>query len=197
MNAFGLEGKTALVTGSTAGIGFAIAQRLAENGCTVYVNGRTDASCKKAIEELSSFAKKDLFVACPGDLSSLEGCNQVFGKAKSVDILINNVGIFPVCDFLDFSDEQWEDIINVNFMSGVRASRHYLKLMLEQKNQFGRIIFISSESGYQIPHEMIHYGVTKTMQISLSRGLAVLCKGTGVTANTILPGPTKTPGLPF
>ena len=188
-----LKGKTALVTGSTQGIGYAIAVSFARAQATVCINGRTADSVAKAIASLSAEVPGATFVAAPGDVSSSEGCAQLFAAVPSVDVLVNNAGVFPVKDFFETTDEDWASLFEVNVQSGVRCSRHYLKGMLARN--VGRVIFISSESAFCIPPEMIHYGMTKSAQVSVARGLAVLCKGTRVTVNTVLPGPTRTPGV--
>jgi NAD(P)-dependent dehydrogenase (short-subunit alcohol dehydrogenase family) len=185
----GLKGKKALVTASTGGIGFAIAKALAAEGAHVYVNGRSEQSVKASIEKL----KAPSAVGAPYDLSTKEGVEKMIAALPEVDILINNLGIYEPKDFVDITDEDWFHIFDVNVMSGVRLSRHYLPLMLK-KNE-GRIIFISSESGVNIPTEMIHYGMTKTAQLAIARGLAELTKGTNVTVNSILPGPTYSEGV--
>jgi len=187
-----ISGKTALVTGSTAGIGFAIANTLAENGARVIINGRTQASVDKAIAHLSERVSSNLLHGCAADLSNAVGVQKLLDAHGDVDILINNLGIFDVVPFAQISDAEWMRFFEINVMSGVRLSRHYLPLML--KKNWGRIIFISSESGICPPGDMVHYGMTKTAQLSVSRGLAELAAGTGVTVNSVLPGPTKTEG---
>jgi NAD(P)-dependent dehydrogenase (short-subunit alcohol dehydrogenase family) len=189
-----LKGKTVLVTGSTQGIGHGIALSLASAGAlAVYINGRTSESVAKAISSLLAECPEGKFLAAPGDVSTSAGCAQVFAAAPSVDVLVNNAGVFPVKDFFETTDEDWMKLFEINVQSGVRCSRHYLKGMLERN--MGRVIFISSESAFSIPPEMIHYGMTKSAQVSVARGLAVLCRGTRVTVNTVLPGPTRTPGV--
>lgn len=186
-----LKNKVALVTGSTEGIGFAIARDLAKEGATVYINGRT----KEKVEEVTDKLKKEKLNVkdAPFDLSTHLGIEALTKKVPSVDILINNLGIYEVKQFADISDDDWDHIFQVNVMSGVRLSRFYFPKML--KKNWGRIIFISSESGVNTPSEMIHYGMTKSAQLAVSRGLAELTKGTKVTVNSILPGPTLTPGV--
>jgi NAD(P)-dependent dehydrogenase (short-subunit alcohol dehydrogenase family) len=183
-----LEGKRALVTGSTAGIGFAIAEALANEGATVIVNGRTQ---KRVDEALSKLKGKVEGIAA--DLGSAEGAGALFRRYPDVDILVNNLGIFEPKAFEEIPDEDWRRFFEVNVLSGVRLSRQYLPGM-KQRN-WGRIIFISSESGVQIPAEMIHYGMTKTAQIAVARGLAETTKGTNVTVNSVLPGPTASEGV--
>jgi NAD(P)-dependent dehydrogenase (short-subunit alcohol dehydrogenase family) len=182
-----LEGKTALVTGSTAGIGLAIATALAREGAVVTVNGRTQARVDKAIQ--ASGAAHGI----AADLGTEEGCATAIQALPAVDILVNNLGIFEPKPFEQITDDDWRRFFEVNVMSGVRLSRHYLPGM-KQKN-WGRIVFISSESGLQIPAEMIHYGMTKTAQLAVSRGLAETTKGTAVTVNSVLPGPTASEGV--
>ena len=188
-----LEGKIALVTGSTAGIGFAIARRLACEGADVIVNGRTEERVREATAKINKEVSKVNLRGIPADLGTAEGCEQVVGEAPRLDILVNNVGIFEPKPFEKITDADWEKFFAVNVMSGVRLSRAYLPAM-KQRN-WGRIVFISSESGLQIPAEMIHYGMTKTAQIAIARGLAETCEGTNVTVNSVLPGPTASEGV--
>jgi NAD(P)-dependent dehydrogenase (short-subunit alcohol dehydrogenase family) len=176
-----LTGKTALITGSTAGIGFAIARRLAAEGADVVVNGRTEDNKRSNVTGIAA------------DLGTAEGCDAVYRQVPSVDILVNNVGIFGPKPFEEIDDASWEKFFAVNVMSGVRLSRAYIKGMREKN--WGRIIFISSESGLQIPPEMIHYGMTKTAQLAIARGLAETCSGTQITVNSVLPGPTASEGV--
>ncbi len=188
-----LGGKTALVTGSTAGIGLGIARALAREGAHVYVNGRTQErvdAALVAIRSENSAAKVDGIAA---DFSSSEGAGKVVAALSAVDVLVNNVGIFDVKSFGEIDDAEWHRFFEVNVMSGVRLSRHYLPGML--KKDWGRIIFISSESAVQIPVEMVHYGMTKTAQVAIARGIAESVAGTGVTANSILAGPTASEGV--
>jgi NAD(P)-dependent dehydrogenase (short-subunit alcohol dehydrogenase family) len=178
-----LGGKTALVTGSTAGIGLAIARSLAAEGARVWINGRTPERVEGAaalIRKAVSGAQVEGIVA---DFSSSLGAQRVIGQLDRVDILVNNVGIFEPKPFAEIPDEDWQRFFEVNVISGVRLSRHYLKGMLEKN--WGRIIFISSESGIQIPAEMVHYGMTKTAQIAVARGIAESVAGTGVTVNSV------------
>jgi NAD(P)-dependent dehydrogenase (short-subunit alcohol dehydrogenase family) len=188
-----LRNKSAFVSGSTAGIGFAIAKRLLQEGARVTINGRTKHSVDNAVKELKSAVPDSDISGIHADFSKLEDVNRLIGALPEIDILINNAGIFEPKPFADIPDEDWFRLFEVNVMSGVRLSRHFFPKML-QKN-WGRIIFISSESAVFIPDEMIHYGMTKTAQIAVSRGLAELTKGTQVTVNTILPGPTKSKGV--
>jgi NAD(P)-dependent dehydrogenase (short-subunit alcohol dehydrogenase family) len=188
-----IKGKTAFISGSTAGIGFAIAKRLLEEGVDVIINGRTKENIDKAIAELKAIDPAYTISGIPADFSKKEDVDQLIAALPDVDILINNAGIFEPKPFAEIPDEDWYRFFEINVMSGVRLSRHFFPKML-QKN-WGRIIFISSESGVFIPDEMIHYGMTKTAQLAISRGLAELTKGTNVTVNSILPGPTKSKGV--
>lgn len=189
----GIQDKKALVTGSTAGIGFATAKRLAAEGATVVLNGRTRERIEEARKKILDRVAEARIEGVAADLSGAEGCERVIEAHPEVDILVNNMGIFEPVGFHDIPDEDWMRFFEANVMSGVRLSRHYLPGMKER--DWGRIVFVSSESGVQIPDEMLHYGVTKTAQIGLARGLAELTKGTGVTVNSILPGPTKSEGV--
>ena len=186
-----LAGKIALVTGSTAGIGFAIAAGLAQEGASVIINGRTQSRVDEAIRKLG--ASKGKLLGLAADLGTAQGGRTAITKFPEVDILINNLGIFEPKPFEEIPDEDWFRFFEVNVMSGVRLSRHYLPRM--KKRNWGRIIFISSESAVQIPAEMIQYGMTKTAQLAISRGLAETTAGTGVTVNTVLPGPTASEGV--
>jgi NAD(P)-dependent dehydrogenase (short-subunit alcohol dehydrogenase family) len=186
-----LADKVALVTGSTAGIGFAIAQALAAEGAHVYVNGRTQERVDAAVAAICSHSGKvDGIVA---DFSGAEGAEAVIAKLPAVDVLVNNVGIFEPKPFAEIPDADWYRFFEVNVMSGVRLARHYLAEML--KKNWGRILFISSESGVQIPPEMVHYGMTKTAQVAIARGIAESVAGTGVTVNSVLVGPTESEGV--
>ncbi len=188
-----LSGTTALVTGSTGGIGHAIAKGLAGAGAGVIVNGRTQAKVDAAISSIGAFAPSAKVRGVAADVSTAEGCAALVKSVPEVDILINNAGIFEPKDFFDIPDEDWTRFFDVNVMSGVRLSRAYMQGML--KRNWGRIVFISSESALMIPKEMIHYGMTKTAQLSISRGLAELTKGTNVTVNSVMPGPTMSEGV--
>ena len=188
-----LSGKRAIVTGSTAGIGFAIASGLAETGAAVVINGRSEKSVNGAKARLIEKQPKARVEAAAGDLSSPEGVAAFIARAGDADILVNNVGIFEPKPFAEIPDSDWQHFFDVNVMSGVRLSRHYLPAMM--KRDWGRIVFISSESGINIPVEMVHYGVTKTAQLGLALGLAVTAAGTGVTVNSVLPGPTRSEGV--
>jgi NAD(P)-dependent dehydrogenase (short-subunit alcohol dehydrogenase family) len=187
-----LKGTRAIVTGSTAGIGFAIAKGLAESGAEVIVNGRTDKRVETALAELRKSAKvKASGIAA--DLGTAEGVAAFIKQAGEADIVVNNLGIFEPKPFKAITDDDWHRFFDTNVMSGIRLSRHYLPRMVEKG--WGRIVFISSESGLNIPVEMIHYGMTKTAQLAISRGLAESVAGTGVTVNAVLPGPTRSEGV--
>ena len=188
-----LKGKTALVTGSTSGIGHAIAKGLAATGASVVVNGRTKDKVDTAAAALAKAVPGGKVRGIAADVSTAEGCKALVAALPEVDILINNAGIFEPKGFLDIPDEDWSRFFDVNVMSGVRLSRAYLPAML--KRNWGRIVFISSESALNIPKEMIHYGTTKTAQLAVSRGLAEMTRGTAVTVNSVLPGPTMSEGV--
>ncbi len=188
-----LANKTALVTGSTAGIGFAIAQALIQEGAIVAINGRTQERLIQATQKIKSIHPTAKLIPIAADLNKKEDIEKVIREVPSVDILVNNFGFYEVKKFNDIPDEDWLRIFNANVMSGIRLSRHYLPGMLNQN--WGRIIFISSESGLQVPVEMIHYGMTKTAQLAIARGLAEMTAGTNVTVNAVLPGPTKSEGV--
>ncbi|MGI8955387.1 MAG: SDR family NAD(P)-dependent oxidoreductase [Chthoniobacterales bacterium] len=188
-----LKDKTAFVSGSTAGIGLAIASRLAREGAEVWLNGRTQERVGKAIAEIKKTAADVKVSGIAADLGTAAGCAEVVRQLPKLDVLVNNVGIFEPKPFEKITDEEWEKFFAVNVLSGVRLSRAYLPGMKERN--WGRIIFISSESGLQIPAEMIHYGTTKTAQLAVARGLAETCAGTDVTVNSVLPGPTASEGV--
>ncbi|WP_346294991.1 SDR family oxidoreductase [Rhodopseudomonas sp. P1] len=188
-----LSGKTALVTGSTAGIGHAIAKGLAATGANVVINGRGQAKVDAAVAAVSKVAKGGKVSGVAADVSTADGCAKLVAAQPDVDILINNTGIFEPKPFFDIPDEDWQRFFDVNVMSGVRLSRAYMPAML--KRNWGRIVFIASESALMIPQEMIHYGMTKTAQLSVSRGLAELTRGTAVTVNAVMPGPTMSEGV--
>jgi len=187
-----LTGKTALVTGSTAGIGFGIARQLLQEGTSVVINGRTEARINSALDQLRRAIPDCTVQGCAADFADADAVQHLLDEHDSIDILINNVGIFSPKPFAEITDEEWLHFFEVNVLSGVRLSRHYLPRMLDQN--WGRIIFISSESGIQIPAEMVHYGTTKTAQLGVSRGLAQQTAGTNVTVNTVIPGPTRSEG---
>ena len=188
----GLKGKLALVTGSTAGIGYATCEALAREGARVIVNGRTQESVDAAVARINALTP-DAAVGFAGDMNTPAAAAGVAEEFPSVEILVNNLGIFEPQTFEDISDHEWIHFFSVNVLSGIRLARLYLPSM-KQRN-WGRIIFVSSESGVQIPSEMIHYGVTKTAQLAVSRGLAEYVAGTGITVNCVLPGPTKSRGV--
>jgi NAD(P)-dependent dehydrogenase (short-subunit alcohol dehydrogenase family) len=187
-----LEGKMALVTGSTAGIGLAIGKGLAQAGAKVTLVGRDQARLDAAIAEVAKASGRDDVTGVVADPGTADGVQAVIAARPDVDILVNNVGIYGAVPFFDIDDEAWLNIYEVNVLSGVRLSRHYAKGMKDRG--WGRIQFISSESALNIPAEMVHYGVSKAAIQGVSRGLAKVLAGTGVTVNTILPGPTRTEG---
>jgi len=188
-----LADKTALVSGSTKGIGFAIAAGLAREGARVIVNGRTDKAVVEAKERIDQTVPAARIESFAGDLSTGAATETLLRRFPLVDILVNNLGIFEPKPFEDIPDEDWRRFFEVNVLSGVRLSRAYLPGM-KQRN-WGRIVFISSESAINTPSEMIHYGMTKTAQLAVSRGLAQSCAGTAVTVNAVLPGPTRSAGV--
>jgi NAD(P)-dependent dehydrogenase (short-subunit alcohol dehydrogenase family) len=188
-----LSGKTALVTGSTSGIGHAVARGLAGAGADVVINGRTKAKVDAAVEALRKAMPEAKLRGVAADVSTAAGCQTLVAALPDVDILINNAGIFEPKGFFEIPDEDWSRFFEVNVMSGVRLSRAYLPGML--KRNWGRIVFISSESALNIPKEMIHYGMTKTAQLAVSRGLAEMTRGSAVTVNSVLPGPTMSEGV--
>jgi NAD(P)-dependent dehydrogenase (short-subunit alcohol dehydrogenase family) len=189
----GLDGKRALVTGSTAGIGFAAARALALEGAQVVVNGRTEERVRAAVQAIEREVPGARVIGVAADLGGAEGCARVTRQVAELDVLVNNVGIFEPKPFEQIPDEDWLRFFDTNVMSGVRLSRHYLPGM--RARNWGRIVFISSESALHIPVEMIHYGVTKTAQIAIARGLAESLASTGVTVNSVLPGPTSSEGV--
>jgi NAD(P)-dependent dehydrogenase (short-subunit alcohol dehydrogenase family) len=188
-----LKGKLALVTGSTAGIGLAIAKALAGEGARVIVNGRTEARVKAAVDEIQRAHPSAHVEPFAGNLAEAGVAAGALARFPAIDILVNNLGVYQVKPFEQITDAEWSAIIETNFMSGVRLSRGWLPGM--KAAGWGRIIFISSESAVNIPAEMIHYGVTKTMQVALARGLAETTAGTGVTVNSLLAGPTRSEGV--
>lgn len=189
-----LDGQLAIVTGSTAGIGRAIAARLLREGCRVAINGRTPERVRAAAAELRGIAAGGASVIeAAADVGTAAGCEALTRLIPEADILVNNAGVFKPTPFGEISDAEWMAMLETNVMSGVRLSRHYLPRMLKAGR--GRIVFISSESGVCPPPEMLHYGMSKTAQLSLSRGLAQLCAGTPVTVNALLPGPTGSEGV--
>jgi NAD(P)-dependent dehydrogenase (short-subunit alcohol dehydrogenase family) len=187
-----LKGKLALVSGSTAGIGYAIASTLAQEGATVIVNGRSQAGVDEAVERMRAETKGTV-LGFAGDLAQASAAEDVVRRHPGISILVNNLGIFEPKAFEDIPDEDWLRFFDVNVLSGVRLARLVLPEM--KRSNWGRIIFISSESAIQIPTEMIHYGMTKTAQIAVARGLAESVAGTGITVNSVLPGPTRSRGV--
>lgn len=190
---FGLEQKLALVTGSTAGIGFATARALAAEGARVTLNGRTAKRVDAAVEQLRRELPGATVNGIAADLGTAAGCAVVTSRLPQLDVLVNNVGIFEPKDFEEIPDEDWLRFFETNVLSGIRLTRHYLPGM--RRRNWGRIVFVSSESAIQIPVEMIHYGMTKTAQLAVARGLAESLRGTGVTVNSVLPGPTDSEGV--
>jgi NAD(P)-dependent dehydrogenase (short-subunit alcohol dehydrogenase family) len=188
-----LADKLALVTGSTKGIGLAIATGLAREGTKVIINGRSEKSVTEALTKIRQVVPNAKLEGFAGDLSDAPTAGALVGQFPAVDILVNNLGIFEPKPFEQITDSDWQRFFEVNVLSGVRLSRAYLPQM--KRKNWGRIVFISSESGIQIPAEMIHYGVTKTAQLAVSRGIAETCAGTGVTVNAVLPGPTRSDGV--
>ena len=188
-----LKGKKVLVTGSTSGIGKAIAMSLVAEGATVLINGRREEKVNQTIKEIQVKYPDAILHSAVADLGTEQGCQKVIEKYSEVDILINNLGIFEPVEYFDIPDEDWFKLFETNIMSGVRLTRHYLKQMIQKKE--GRVIFIASEAAIMPSLEMAHYSATKTMQLSLSRSLAELTKGTNVTVNTVMPGSTLTEGV--
>ncbi len=189
-----LKGKTALISGSTQGIGFAIARKLSEEGAHVILNGRTTGKLNLAIEQLKAASGNETIVTgIQADFAKVEEVDRLIAQLPEIDILVNNVGIFAPKPFEEIKDDEWYHFFEVNVLSGIRLSRQLLPAMI--KKNWGRILFISSDSAIQTPEEMIHYGFTKTAQLAISRGLAELTKGTQVTVNTLLPGPTQSEGV--
>ena len=188
-----LSGRKAVVTGSTGGIGLAIARGLADAGAAVVLNGRSDKRVQLATEAILRDVPGAQIEGVVGDLATAEGADCVTSAVQDADILINNMGIFEPKPFGEITDGDWQRFFDANVMSGVRMSRHYLPRMMAKR--WGRIVFISSESALNIPKEMIHYGMTKTAQLAISRGLAEVAVGSGVTVNAVLPGPTLSEGV--
>jgi len=188
----GLKGKTAVVSGSTAGIGLAISTALAAEGASVVINGRTEARVTAAIEKIRGDVPGAQVRGVAADLGALNGVETFLKEVPEADILVNNLGIFEVRPFAEITDADWLRFFEVNVLSGVRLARHYLTGMRD--NNWGRVIFISSESAVNIPVEMIHYGMTKTAQVAVARGLAESVAGTGITVNSVLVGPTASEG---
>lgn len=189
-----IQDQLAIVTGSTLGIGRAIAERLLREGARVVINGRSEARVSEAVAAVRPLARTPQHIrGVVGDVSTKEGADAIIAAVPEADILINNAGIYAPQAFEDICDEEWLRLFNVNVLSGIRLSRHYLPRML--KADRGRIVFVSSESAVNTPTEMIHYGTTKTAQLAISRGLAQRCAGTKVTVNSVLPGPTWSEGV--
>jgi len=188
-----LRDKLTLVSGSTKGIGFAIAKTLAGEGARVIVNGRSDSSVAEAVATIHNSAPDAWIEGFAADLATTAGAEALVRRYPSVDILVNNMGIYEPKPFEEITDEDWRRMFEINVLSAVRLSRAYLSGM--KARNWGRIVFISSESGIQIPVEMIHYGMTKTALLAVSRGIAETCAGTGVTSNAVLPGPTRSAGV--
>jgi NAD(P)-dependent dehydrogenase (short-subunit alcohol dehydrogenase family) len=189
----GLRGKRALVTGSTAGIGWAAARALAAEGAEVTLNGRTEARVRAAVEAVCRELPAARVHGVAADLSGAAGCDALIAQVPELDVLVNNMGIFEPRPFAEITDADWLRFFETNVLSGVRLARHYVGGM--RARDWGRIVFVSSESALQIPAEMIHYGVTKTAQLAVARGLAETLQGTGVTVNSVLPGPTASEGV--
>jgi NAD(P)-dependent dehydrogenase (short-subunit alcohol dehydrogenase family) len=183
-----LKGKTAIVTGATAGIGLAIARVLSEEGVEITIPGRSNRKLKEALSTLPGIVH-----GIEADLGTAEGAAKLIQQVPETDILVNNLGIYAPKEFSQISDEEWLRVFEINVLSGIRLARQYFPAML--KRNWGRVIFISSESGIMTPSEMVHYGMTKTAQLAISRGLAEQTKGTKVTVNTVLPGPTRSEGI--
>ncbi len=188
-----LNGQTALVTASSSGIGLAIATSLAREGATVAINGRTADSAARGIEQIRQTVPQANLIPLAADCGTAAGCEAAIRQLPEVTILVNNLGIYEASDFFETSDDAWRRMFEVNILSGVRLSRHYLRQMLARR--YGRIIFIASESAISPAPEMAHYSATKTMQLSISRSLAELTRGTAVTVNAVLPGSTSTDGV--
>ncbi|HEP9100202.1 TPA: SDR family oxidoreductase [Pseudomonas aeruginosa] len=188
-----LAGKTAIVTGSTAGIGLAIAKGLAQSGARVIVNGRSETSVSRALTDIAAQTPQASAEGFVGDLGTAEGAAALVAAHPTADILVNNLGIFGPQDFFETPDEEWQRFFEVNVLSGVRLSRAYLPWMAQRG--WGRVVFLSSESAFNIPADMIHYGFSKTALVSIARGLAKRMAGTGVTVNSVLPGPTLSDGV--
>lgn len=188
-----LTGRIAVVSGSTGGIGFAIAHGLAESGAAVVVNGRTEAAIDRAVAAIKEDVKTAAVRGIAADLGTAAGCDTLVKTLPACDILVNNLGVYRLQDFFEIPDSEWTRFFEINVMSGVRLSRAYMPGML--KRNWGRVVFLSSESALNIPPDMVHYGFTKTAVLAVARGLAKLAAGTGVTVNAVLPGPTLSDGV--
>ncbi|GAB2849103.1 SDR family NAD(P)-dependent oxidoreductase [Lentzea nigeriaca] len=188
-----LSGRTALVTGSTSGIGFATAEALLKAGATVVVNGRSRERVDEAVAKLDGDLPTVDVRGVAADIATAQGAAELIEQVPDVDVLVNNMGIYGAQPVFEIDDAEWQRFFDTNVMSGVRLSRHYTPRMVERG--WGRVIFVSSESSVFTPTEMVHYGMTKTAQLAIARGMAQAVKGTGVTVNSVLPGPTLTPGV--
>ncbi|MET8761446.1 SDR family oxidoreductase [Lentzea sp. NPDC004782] len=188
-----LSGRTALVTGSTSGIGFATAEALLKAGAAVVVTGRGQERVDEAVAKLAGDAPNADVRGVAADIATAEGAAHLVDQVPDVDVLVNNMGIYGAQPVFEIEDAEWQRFFDTNVMSGVRLSRHYTPRMVERG--WGRVIFVSSESSVFTPTEMVHYGMTKTAQLAIARGMAQAVKGTGVTVNSVLPGPTLTPGV--
>jgi NAD(P)-dependent dehydrogenase (short-subunit alcohol dehydrogenase family) len=188
-----LTGKRALVTGSTSGIGRATAASLARAGADVVVNGRDDGRVADTVKALREETGSDRITGVAADVGGADGVRTLVTEVPDVDVLVNNAGIFAATPVFEIPDAEWQRFFEVNVLSGIRLARHYTPRMVERG--WGRVIFVSSESAVFVPTEMVHYGMTKTAQISVSRGMAQEVHGSGVTVNTVMPGPTLTPGV--
>jgi NAD(P)-dependent dehydrogenase (short-subunit alcohol dehydrogenase family) len=189
-----LTGKRALVTGSTRGIGLASAIGLSRMGAEVVINGRTEMATQQAMDALKSQVPDATVRTVAADLSTASGCQQLIDSIDQTDILVNNMGYYENKSFFDISDADWQQMMDVNIMSGVRLTRHYLKHMLDHTD-WGRVVFVSSESGVVIPPDMVHYGFSKSAQLVITRGAAETTRGTNITVNSVLPGPTWVEGM--
>ncbi|HEV7439010.1 MAG TPA: SDR family oxidoreductase [Methylobacterium sp.] len=188
-----LKNKTALVTGSTAGIGLEIARKLAAEGASVVVTGRSRAKLDQAVASISAEPGAGIVRGVTADAATAEGAEILAGEVPQVDVLVNNLGIYESKPFAEITDADWHRLFETNVVGGARLAQRYFQPMLDRN--WGRIIFVSSESGLVVPPDMIHYAVTKSAQLTIARGLAQLTKGTGVTVNSVLPGPTRSEGI--
>lgn len=189
-----LDGKLALITGSSRGIGLATARGLVQLGAEVILNGRDLSSLENSKEIIQSEISEAQISLAPEDIASGAGCQRIIDAFPEVDILVNNMAIFQIKPFFELSDDDWDSMFEANVMSGIRLTRYYLNRMLETK-EWGRVVFVSSESGVLIPKEMVHYGFSKSAQLAVARGAAEYTKGTKITVNSVLPGPTYTERL--